>query len=227
MAQDIYEYTLLEGMDTKEVAEATTKAWAPVAATEQGASMLLERAINKRVDVSAAASFSVPKSAASLRRLDTFRTSTMQKELNDAGAQGYRVVRIPLVEPGFGLTITMEKVGEPPAAFEYLLVGEKDEKKMQAALNDGAAKGFRVVPGGAGRANAAVGTETLVLMERPVATSSAPFKYRVVGATRLSTFDMELAQAKQEGGELVGIVGSGAKSVLGGRIAILERFGNK
>lgn len=94
---------------------------------------------------------------------------------------------------------------------------------MEAALNDAAGKGFRVVPGSAATAFAAFGTETVVLMEKPLSGTPTSFKYRVIGATRLSTFNTELEKARQEGGELVGIVGSADKSVAGPHVAILER----
>ena len=121
------------------------------------------------------------------------------------------------------LDVTVQKVGATPAGYEYLVISGKDDKKMEVAFNDAAAKGFRVVPGAAATQSGAFGQETVVLLEKSLAGTATPVRYRVIGATRLFTFTKELDEAKQEGGELVGIIGSGDRHVAGPHVAILER----
>ena len=234
-----YEYTLLEGqirpgqtpvseeVTPQALAAAAVNGWTPADVAGPGTLMLLAKAAARPAEAGTAVGFSPSQSLASVRRLDTvWKIGTTQKELNEIAAQGYRLVRIPFTEAG--LSLAMEKVAEPSARFEYLLVTEQDDKKMELALNGAAARGFHLVPGFTATTFAMAGTQTTLVMEKGPGTAPAPsLQYRVIGATRLSTFDRELDQAKQEGGEVVAMVGSRAKNVLGPHVAILERTAAK
>jgi hypothetical protein len=234
-----YEYMLLEGdvrpgqasvpaeVTPQDLAAAAVSGWTPADVAGSGTLVLLAKAATKRAEAGTAVGYSPSQSLASVRRLDTvWKIGTTQKDLNEMAAQRYRLVRIPFTE--VGLSLAMEKVAEPAARFEYLLVTEQDDKKMELALNGAAARGFHLVPGFTATTFAMAGTQTTVVMEKePGAAPASSLQYRVIGATRLSTFNRELDQAKQEGGEVVAMVGSRAKNVFGPHVTILERTAAK
>lgn len=213
-----YEYALFENIDKQEFAATTVAGWAPVGVShDSGDIMLLEKVSSAPVETSPAAiDTSMPVSSGDRLELATARVSTLRKELNEAAAQGYRLMR-PAFVPG-GLTVTVEKVAAPPGLYEYRVLSDRKDSKLQAMLNEAAAEGFRVVPATTKRIAGMWGMDTVVFMEKSLDGTPTNFSYRVLGATRMSTFQKELEQAKQEGGRLVGIVGSADTD----HVAVLE-----
>ena len=82
--------------------------------------------------------------------LATTRTPTMQKELNQAAAAGYRVLSgaHQTGDDGDGqLMVLLEKVARPPEVYTYQLLATERTKTMQRELDRFAAQGFRLLPG--------------------------------------------------------------------------------
>lgn len=77
--------------------------------------------------------------------LATTKTSTMQKELNEAAAAGYRLL-VGSPTSGTEMALILEKVATPPDTYEYLLLATSRTSTMQKELNDAAEKGFRLLP---------------------------------------------------------------------------------
>jgi hypothetical protein len=217
-SQDGYEYVLSEDMDKKELAATVGEGWAPVGVSHDGGGILLfEKTSGKFVQPSPLAVDSAMRMSSGERReLDTARVSTLRKELGEAATQGYRLMRPAFVAGG--LNVTVEKVADPPGRYEYLVLSDRKDSKLEARVNEAAAEGYRVVPGSIKRIPGMWGMDTVVFMERPLEGTNTHFRYRVLGAMRLSTFKRELEQAKQEGGSLVGIVGSADTD----HVAVLE-----
>ena len=66
--------------------------------------------------------------------LATSKTSTMQNELNQAAAAGYRVL-VASRTGGGELGVLLEKLAEPPELYEYLLLATQRTKTMQKELD--------------------------------------------------------------------------------------------
>ncbi len=132
--------------------------------------------------------------------LVTSRTSTMQKEMNEASEGGYRVV-VGGRTGGGELSVLLEKVAQPPKVYEYVLLATQFTSTMQKELDEVATQGFRLVPlsmmGGE--------TEIVLVLEKPPGPPS-PSQYLLLATTLTGTLQKELREAAEQGYEVLGIV---------------------
>lgn len=133
--------------------------------------------------------------------LATKRTSTMQKELSEAAAVGYRVV-VGCRTGGDEFAMLLEKIAQPPEVYEYLLLATTLTSTMQKELDEAAARSFRVLPS----AMMGSGSEVVVLLEKPPGPPPAPSQYMLLATTLTGTLQKEMTQAAGQGYELVGMV---------------------
>lgn len=132
--------------------------------------------------------------------LATSRTSTMQEELDQAAAAGYRIL-VGGRSGGGELTILLEKVAQPPEVYEYKLLATQLTSTMQRELSEVAAQGFRVLP----RALMGGETEIVVSLEkRPGATAHS--QYLLLATKRTGTLQKEMRQAAEQGYQVLGLV---------------------
>jgi hypothetical protein len=216
-ATTAFEYRVLANGDRTEIEASLADGWVCVSHGRNGRLTVLEKATGQPI---ATAGEFAGTTGGDVRRIDALRESTLQKKISEAAAAGYRVMRSYFSEPP--MLLSMEKSSDPSAPFEYALVSERGDAKLETALNDAAAKGFRLIPGQVSSFVGSWGSDTLVVMERSPKAAPPPVTYRVVGAAKLSTFNAELEEARRNGGVLVGILGTLTKSVLSGRVAVLE-----
>jgi hypothetical protein len=140
--------------------------------------------------------------------LATERTSTMQQEINDAAARGFRVVATSPKEGG-EVIVVLEQTKDK---YEYLLLAVTRTGTLQREISDAAEAGYRIVP----RAVTGKGDEVIVLMEKG-AERPAPAQYQVLATERTATLQKEISQASANGYTLVALAGRGE------HVAILER----
>lgn len=140
--------------------------------------------------------------------LATERTSTMQQEINDAAARGFRVVATSPKESGEVLVV-LEQTKDK---YEYLLVATTRTATLQREITDAAEAGFHIVP----RAVTGKGDEVVLLMEKG-GKSPTNVQYRVLATERTGTLQKEIGQASADGYSLVALAGRGE------HVAILER----
>jgi hypothetical protein len=134
--------------------------------------------------------------------LATKRTSTMQKELDQAAAHGYRIVSgSPL--RGSEIGIVLELQAEPAEGFQYLLLATNRLSTMEKELNEVGRQGFRVTPEAIFPEGCDCG-ELIVVTERGSRLQAA-YEYRVLGTHRTSTLNREMNQAAAEGFVLAAI----------------------
>lgn len=152
--------------------------------------------------------------------LATSRTSTMQKELDQAAAAGYRV---QASAGGAEMVVLLEKAATAGENYRYLLLATTRTSTMQKELNDAAAEGFRLMPRNivAKREAFSSGTdpsgfEIVLLMEKPPGTPRK-YRYLLLATSRTSTMQKELAEAVGNGYEIVGMLTRGE------HVAILEK----
>ena len=128
--------------------------------------------------------------------LATERTGTMQKEINEAAAKGYRVVA---ASPGNDseCIVLLEQTTDK---YEYLLVATTRTPTLQREIDAAAEAGYRILP----RGIAHKGDELLVLMEKGP-EESAPADYQVLSTERTGTLQKEISQAAMNGYTLIAL----------------------
>jgi hypothetical protein len=158
------------------------------------------------------------------RVLSTTRTSTMQKEMQEAAAEGFRFADVMGGSTAMGgseVVVVMVKAAGGP--FEYRLLATNKTSTMQRELQDAGDAGFEyrgqtVFKSGFG------GQEVVAILERARAVKTVQrFEYRLLATSKTSTMQKELQQAGDAGFEFVGL--TVAKTMVGGDevVSILRR----
>ena len=140
--------------------------------------------------------------------LATERTATMQQEINDAAARGFRVVAASPKESS-EIVVLLEQTQDK---YEYLLVATTRTGTLQREISDAAGAGYHIDP----RAVTGKGDEVVVLMEKGV-EGPANVQYRVLATERTGTLQKEITEASANGYTLTALAGRGEY------VAILER----
>lgn len=168
--------------------------------------------------------------------LTTLLTSTLQKELSRAATAGYRVVAASKAYEYFpDFLILLERVAEPPATYQYLVVATYRASTFEKELREAGAVGFRLLPhtmmvtppeqiGELG------GQEIFAVMEK-APNSTNEYEYRVVVTSteydynpRTETVDVsthkgqletEILRAVLEGYTVTGMVSRGDEKIWG------------
>ena len=77
--------------------------------------------------------------------LSTSKTSTMQKEMQDAAGAGFRYAAVMGGETAVGgkeVVVVMQKLGAASAKYEYRLLATSKTSSMQKEMQEGADAGF-------------------------------------------------------------------------------------
>jgi hypothetical protein len=153
----------------------------------------------------------------SYRLLATNKTSTMQTELQEAAAAGYRFAGVMGGETSFGgkeVVVLMQKAPGMTGR-EYRLLATNKTSTMQTELQAAANAGFEFV-GQTVFESAFGGKEVAVIVERdPSQPARHTFEYRLVAAQRTSTLDKEVQEAGAQG--FAALAMTVGETALGGR----------
>jgi hypothetical protein len=161
------------------------------------------------------------------RLLATEKTSTMQKELNEAASAGFRFAGVSGGPTAFGGNQTVVVMSRDPAAdpaprYDYRLLATSKTSTMQKELQEAADAGFGY------RGQAVFGTEVggdevVVILERERDAKATPYEYRLLATSRTSTMEKELLEASNSGYEFLGV--TVGETAFGGHevVAILRR----
>jgi hypothetical protein len=152
--------------------------------------------------------------AVEYRVLATNKTSTMEKEMQEAAAAGFRFGGTMGGETAFGgneVVVVMTKAGTGAGRYEYRLLATTKTSTMQRELQDAAAAGFEY-KGQSVFSSMFGGKEVVVILERDrEAPARDRWEYRLLATSKTSTMQKELSQAGGDGFEFVGLtVGSTA-----------------
>jgi hypothetical protein len=160
------------------------------------------------------------------RVLATTKTSTMEKELNEAAEAGFRFQAVMGGESAFGgkeVVVIMSRTERKAAArFGYRLLATSKTSTMQKELQEAADAGY-AYKGQTIFQSAFGGDEVVVILERDKDAVTRPLEYKLLAASKTSTLEKEVQQAGAVGYEIVGM--TLAKTALGGKelVAILKR----
>lgn len=158
--------------------------------------------------------------------LATSKTSTMEKELNDFGKEGYYFVGAMGGETSIGgkeAVVLMErpKNGKGSGYFEYALLATNKTSTMQKEMNDAGAKGF-LYRGQTVFESRFGGKEVVVFMEKSKENEWLE-EYLLLATSRTGTMQKELATAAADGYIYAGVTVS--ETAFGGKevVTILRR----
>jgi hypothetical protein len=161
------------------------------------------------------------------RLLATNKTSTMQKELNDAGNAGFRFERAMGGATSFGgqeavAVMSKNRGAAATARYEYRLLAANKTSTMQKELQEAGDLGFEYRDQTVFKTTFG-GDEVVVILERDREASPRKWEYKLLATNKTSTMQKELQEAGGDGFQFVGVTVS--KSAFGGNevISILRR----
>ncbi|HEY7474983.1 MAG TPA: hypothetical protein VH679_08225 [Vicinamibacterales bacterium] len=151
------------------------------------------------------------------RILATSKTSTMEKEMNEAAEAGFRYSAVMGGETAIGGSEVVTVFSRTPGAkprYQYRLLATNRTSTMQRELQQAADAGFEY-RGQTVFDTLMGGKEVVCILERD-RENSAPnvYQYRLLATSKTSTMQKELQVAGDQGYEVVGM--TVAKTAIGG-----------
>lgn len=160
------------------------------------------------------------------RVLATSKTSTMEKELNEAAEAGFRFKAVMGGDTAIGGSEVVAVVAKNGAAragrYAYKLLATNRTSTMEKELQQAAELGFEYV-GQTVFKSAFGGEEVVCILERDKDASGAAPSYRLLATTRTGTLQKELQEIGAAGYEVMGM--TVGKTAIGGKelVAIARR----
>lgn len=163
------------------------------------------------------------------RVLATNKTSTSQKEMNEASEAGFQFGGVMGGETSFGgsevVTIMYRKPSSEKGRFAYKLLATSKTSTMQKELQEAGDEGFEY-KGQTVYESTFGGKEVVTILELDRTLKNRPrYEYRLLATKKTSTMQKELQEAGAEGFEFVGV--TVADTAMGGTevVSILRRVG--
>jgi hypothetical protein len=159
------------------------------------------------------------------RVLATNKTSTLEKELNEAADAGFQFLAVMGGETAFGGNEVVCVVGRTGAAkgrFAYKLLATTKTSTMEKELQEAADAGYEY-RGQTVFESVFGGKEVAVIVERDKDRGTSRSQYKLVATSKTATLQKELLEAGNAGYSVVGM--TVAKTALAGRelVAITRR----
>jgi hypothetical protein len=172
-----------------------------------------------------ATGISISAGAIEHKVLATSKTSTMEKELNEAAEAGYRFQQVMGGESAIGgkeVIVVMTRTQPSTGRYGYKLLGTSKTSTMQKELQEASDGGF-AYRGQTVFSSTFGGDEVVVILERDKDGAQTHYDYKLTATTKTSTLEKELSEAGGAGYELVGM--TVGKTALGGKelIAITRK----
>ena len=138
--------------------------------------------------------------------LATSRTTTMEKEMNDASAEGYRFLEVISGDTFFGGAEAMVVMIRPAedfsrGRFAYRLLATTKTSTMQRELQEAADEGYE--HRGQSVFKKTFGTEVMVILERDNKVKPKLWEYKLLATKKTSTMQKEVMEAAAEGYQFV------------------------
>ena len=153
------------------------------------------------------------------------KTSTMQKEMQDAAEAGYAFAGLMGGSTAFGgseVVVVMQRLPNSTPRFGYRLLATSKTSTMQKELQEAGEAGFSYLDQTVFNSTFG-GKEAIVILERDKDLAPRPFEYRLLATKKTSTMQKELSEAGAAGFQFVGV--TVASTAFGGEevVAILRR----
>jgi hypothetical protein len=178
--------------------------------------------------LSAAAPSPAPAPAAErveYRVLATNKTSTMQKEMQEAADAGFQYSGVMGGETSFGgseVVVVMTRTAAGKPRFDYRLLATTKTSTMQKEMQDAGDAGFEY-RGQSVFKSAFGGKEVVTILERDREAKPVRHEYRLLATKKTSTMQKELQEVGDQGFAFVGL--TVAETLMGGSevVAITRR----
>lgn len=145
--------------------------------------------------------------------LATTKTSTMEKELNEAATEGYHIL-VGSPTSGKEMAVFLERGASRGEPYKYKLLATTRTGTMQKELNEAAEGGYRLLPRTIIAKQQVLGSaEIVMIMERPP-TAQKHYEYKLLATTLTSTLQKEVSDAQAAGFVIVGMVSRGEHMVI-------------
>src|SRR5689334_14839111 len=147
-----------------------------------------------------------PKIEFEYKLLATSRTTTMEKEMNDASAEGYRFLEVISGDTFFGgaeaLVVMIRPVEDfARGRYAYRLLATTKTSTMQRELQEAADEGYE--HRGQSVFKKTFGTEVMVILERDNKVRPKLWEYKLLATKKTSTMQKEVMEAAAEGYQFV------------------------
>jgi hypothetical protein len=143
--------------------------------------------------------------------LATVKTSTMQKEIDEASALGYRAI-VGSPTSGSEMVLLMERQPESTQRYHYKLLATTRTSTMEKELNDAAREGYRLMPSTIISKKGMMSEEIVCVLER--APTDDRYQYKLLATSLTSTMQKEITEAMAAGYEVAGMVSRGEHMVI-------------
>lgn len=159
------------------------------------------------------------------RVLATNKTSTMEKEMNEAAEAGFRFKAVMGGDTAIGgseVVAVLAKRGEARGRYAYKLLATSRTSTMEKELQAAADLGYEYV-GQSVFKSMFGGDEVVCILERDKDNTGGRSQYRLLATTKTSTLQKELVDIGAAGYEVLGM--TVGKTALGGKevVAIARR----
>jgi hypothetical protein len=159
------------------------------------------------------------------RVLATNKTSTMEKELNQAADAGFRFQQVMGGESAFGgseVVVVMAATNPGKGRYAYKLLATSKTSTMQKELQEASDAGYEY-KGQTVFGSTFGGDEVVVILERDKDGVGSKYDYKLMATSKTSTLEKELKAAGAAGYETIGMTVS--KTAVGGKelVAITRR----
>jgi hypothetical protein len=174
--------------------------------------------------VAVAALYATEAARYDYKTLATSKTSTMEKEMNEAAQAGFVFMSVMGGETAFGGKEVLVVMGRSasPKQMAYKLIAANKTSTLEREMQESAQEGFEY-KGQTVFESAFGGREVSVIMERDKAVAPRNSVYKLIATSKTSTMQKELADSGGEGYQLLGMTVS--KTAFGGNevVCILRR----
>ena len=160
------------------------------------------------------------------RLLATNKTSTMQKEMNEAADAGYHFESTMGGDTSFGgsevVVIMSKDAADSKKRYDYKLLATSKTSTMQKELQEAGNAGFEY-KGQTVYSSTFGGKEVVIILERDMEAKPMKWEYKLLATKKTSTMQKELNEAGNDGFVFVGVtVGD---TLIGGKevVSILRR----
>jgi len=139
--------------------------------------------------------------------LATNRTSTMEKEMNEAAGAGYKFVEVISGETFFGgaealVVMVRRKDDDHKARYEYKLLATTKTGTMQKELQEAGDAGFE--HRGQSVFKKTFGKEVMVILERDRDAKPQLWEFKLLATKKTATMQKEIMEAAAAGYQFVG-----------------------
>jgi hypothetical protein len=135
--------------------------------------------------------------------LSTSGTETLQREVDIATSEGFRIVAT--TSRGSGQVVLMRRTAEAGTDFSYRVLGTTRVDTMEKELNEIAEDGYCLIPGMTLARDRIFGPPEIVAFMERAPGSSRRCEYRLLGTSRTGTMEQELVTVEALGFELIDV----------------------